>query len=383
MAQIEVTEVRTRRDRDAFIKFQWSIYRNDPVWVPPLLIERKQFLNRKKHPFYQHGDAALFLARRNGEIVGRIMASDDPNYNSLHQANVGCFGLFECVDDHEVAAALFAAAETWVRRKGRTEIMGPIDYSTNYVCALLIDGFQYPPTLLTSHNPPYYAGLIEGCGFTKARDWYAWWFSEFTEPAERLRKIAVVRAGRQGVTIRPINLKAVVEESQRIRTIYNQAWKKNWGFVPFTEAEIVHMAKEMKPLIVPGTTLIAEIGHVPVAFVIAVPDINVAFRQINGRLTWFGLPIGLIKLLYYYRFKTRTGRLIALGVIEKYRRAAIAEMLVLQVMDESFKRGITGELSMTLEDNVMVNRFIEAVGAKRYKTFRIYRRSLEAGEAVV
>ena len=383
MAQIEVTEVRTRRDRDAFIKFQWSIYRNDPAWVPPLLIERKQFLNRKKHPFYQHGDAALFLARRNGEIVGRIMASDDPNYNSLHQANVGCFGLFECVDDHEVAAALFAAAENWVRRKGRTEIMGPIDYSTNYVCALLIDGFQYPPTILTSHNPPYYAGLIEGCGFTKAKDWYAWWFSEYTEPVERLRKIAVARAGRQGVTIRPINLKAVVEESQRIRTIYNQAWKKNWGFVPFTEAEIVHMAKEMKPLIVPGGTLIAEIGNEPVAFVIAVPDINVAFRQINGRLTWFGLPIGLIKLLYHYRFKTRTGRLIALGVIEKYRRAAIAEMLVLQVMDESFKRGITGELSMTLEDNVMVNRFIEAVGAKRYKTFRIYRRSLEAGEAVV
>jgi len=383
VAQIEVTEVRTRRDRDAFIKFQWSIYRNDPAWVPPLLIERKQFLNRKKHPFYQHGDAALFLARRNGEIVGRIMASDDPNYNSLHQANVGCFGLFECVDDHEVAAALFAAAENWVRRKGRTEIMGPIDYSTNYVCALLIDGFQYPPTILTSHNPPYYAGLIEGCGFTKAKDWYAWWFSEYTEPVERLRKIAVARAGRQGVTIRPINLKAVVEESQRIRTIYNQAWKKNWGFVPFTEAEIVHMAKEMKPLIVPGGTLIAEIGNEPVAFVIAVPDINVAFRQINGRLTWFGLPIGLIKLLYHYRFKTRTGRLIALGVIEKYRRAAIAEMLVLQVMDESFKRGITGELSMTLEDNVMVNRFIEAVGAKRYKTFRIYRRSLEAGEAVV
>jgi ribosomal protein S18 acetylase RimI-like enzyme len=175
----------------------------------------------------------------------------------------------------------------------------------------------------------------------------------------------------------------VVEESKRIRAIYNQAWEKNWGFVPFTEAEIVHMAKEMKPLIIPGGTLIAEIGNEPVAFVIAVPDINVAFRQINGRLTWFGLPIGLIKLLYHYRFKTRTGRLIALGVIEKYRRAAIAEMLVLQVMDESFKRGITGELSMTLEDNVMVNRFIEAVGAKRYKTFRIYRRSLEAGEAVV
>jgi GNAT superfamily N-acetyltransferase len=378
VAKIEVTEVKTRRERNAFIKFQWSIYKNDPAWVPPLILERKQFLDRKKHPFYQHGAAALFLARRDGKIVGRIMASDDPNYNALHEANVGCFGLFECIDDHAVAAALLAAAEDWVRAKGRTEILGPIDYSTNYVCALLIDGFQYPPTLLTSHNPPYYASLLEGCGLSKARDWYAWWFSEYTEPAERLRKIAMARAGRTGVTIRPINVKAVAEESQRIRTIYNQAWEKNWGFVPFTEAEIEHMGKEMKPLIVPEATLIAEINQEPVAFVIAVPDINVAFRQINGRLTWFGLPIGLIKLLYYFRFKTRTGRLIALGVIEKYRRAAIAEMLVLNVMDAAFKRGFTGELSMTLEDNIMVNRFIESVGAKRYKTFRIYRRSLES-----
>jgi GNAT superfamily N-acetyltransferase len=377
VAKIELTGVKTRRERNAFIKFQWEIYKNDPAWVPPLILERKQFLDRKKHPFYQHGDAALFLARRDGKIVGRIMASDDPNYNALHEANVGCFGLFECIDDHDVAAALFAAAEDWVVRKGRTEIMGPIDYSTNYVCALLIDGFQYPPTLLTSHNPPYYAALIEGCGFTKAKDWYAWWFSEYTEPAERLRKIATARAGRTGVKIRPINVKAVAEESQRIRTIYNQAWEKNWGFVPFTEAEIEHMGKEMKPLIVPETTLIAEIGTEPVAFVIAVPDINVAFRQINGRLTWFGVPIGLIKLLYHFRFKTRTGRLIALGVVEKYRRAAIAEMLVLNVMDAAFKRGFTGELSMTLEDNIMVNRFIESVGAKRYKTFRIYRKVIQ------
>jgi GNAT superfamily N-acetyltransferase len=375
VSQIEISEVRSRQDRDAFIKFPWRIYKNDPAWVPPLIIERKEFLDRKKHPFYRHGDAALFLARRNGEIVGRIMASDDPNYNSLHQSSVGCFGLFDCIDNREVAGALFAAAIGWIRKKGRNEIMGPIDYSTNYVCGLLIDGFQYPPTLLTSHNPPYYAGLIEGCGFTKAKDWYAWWFSRFPEPAERLRKIAIARAGKQGVSIRPINLKKVAEESQRIRAIYNQAWEKNWGFVPFTEAEIEHLAKEMKPLIVPPATLIAEVGNEPVAFLIAVPDINVALRHINGRLTRFGLPIGLLKLLYY-RTKIRTGRLVALGVVEKYRRAGIAEMLVLHLMDEAFKRGFTGELSMTLEDNFMINRFIQSLGAERYKTYRIYSRPL-------
>lgn len=375
MSQIEVSQVTGRKERNAFIKFPWRIYRNDPAWVPPLIIERKAFLDRRKHPFYKHGDAALFLARRNGEVVGRIMASDDPNYNALHQTNTGCFGLFESIDDVEVAGELFQAAEGWLRARGRTETMGPIDYSTNYVCGLLIDGFQHPPTLLTAHNPPYYIHLIESCGFTKAKDWYAWWFSEYPAAAERLRKIAMARAGKQGVRIRPVNLKDIAGEGQRIRAIYNQAWEKNWGFVPFTEAESEHMAKEMKPLLVPPATLIAELGNEPVGFVIAVPDINVALRHINGRLTTFGLPIGLLKLLYY-RTKIRTGRLVALGVVEKYRRAGIAEMLVLHVMDEAFKRGFTGELSMTLEDNVMVNRFIEAVGAKKYKTYRIYQKTL-------
>ena len=173
---IEISEVRSRKDRDAFIKFQWPIYANDPAWVPPLILERKQFLDRKRHPFYRHGDAAQFLARRAGEVVGRIMASDDPNYNAAHNSNVGCFGLFECIDDVDLARALFDAASDWLRKKGRSEIMGPIDYSTNYTCGLLIDGFEHPPTILTTHNPPYYERLIESCGFTKEKDWYAWWF---------------------------------------------------------------------------------------------------------------------------------------------------------------------------------------------------------------
>jgi GNAT superfamily N-acetyltransferase len=375
VSEIKISQVRSRSDRNAFIRFPWRIYENDPAWVPPLIIERKAFLDRKRHPFYQHGDATLLLAKCNSEVVGRIMASDDPNYNSLHQSNVGCFGLFDCINDGDVAAMLFRAAAEWMRSKGRDEVMGPMDYSTNYVCGLLIDGFQHPPTLLTAHNPPYYADLIQNCGFHKAKDWYAWWFSETPAAAERLRTIASARADKHGVRIRPVNLKDIAGESQRIRAIYNQAWEKNWGFVPFTEAEMEHMANEMKPLLIPPATLIAEIRNEPVGFVIGVPDINVALHHINGHLTTFGFPIGLLKLLYY-KTKIRTGRLVALGVVEKYRRAGIAEVLVLQVMDEAFKRGFTGELSMTLEDNVMVNRFIEAMGAARYKTYRIYRRSL-------
>jgi GNAT superfamily N-acetyltransferase len=371
---IEVSEVTSRRERDAFIKFQWQIYTNDPAWVPPLIIERKKFLDRRRHPFYGHGDAALFLARKNGKIAGRIMASDDPNYNSLHETNLGCFGLFECIDDHEVAAVLFDAAASWLRTRGRTEMMGPIDYSTNYVCGLLIDGFRFPPTILTAHNPPYYRALIESWGFTKAKDWYAWWFADPSKAAMHLRRLAARLKTRSPVAIRPANLKDLRGESQRLRQIFNQAWKKNWGFVPFTEAEIQFMTEELKPLIVPEFAWVAEIGSEPVGFTLCLPDINVVLRDLNGRLTRFGLPTGLIKLLRY-KHRARKGRLIALGVVQKYRRAGIAEMLVLRVMEETMiKRGITGELSMTLEDNYMINRFLEAIGAERYKTYRIYTR---------
>jgi len=370
---ISVAEVRSRSERDEFIKFPWRIYRDDPAWVPPLIIERKAFLDRKRHPFYRHGEAALFLAKQNGEIVGRIMASDDPNYNALHQSNVGCFGLFECVADVDVARALFSAADDWLRTRGRSVMLGPIDYSTNYVCGLLIDGFEHPPTVLTAHNPPYYAHLIEADDFQKEVDWYAWWLDPKSTPVPRLRRLIEARARKTSVEVRPINLKDLAGESQHLASVFNEAWKKNWGFVPFTPAEAEHLAKEMRPIIDPGMTWIAEIDQTPVAFVICVPDINVALKHLNGRLTRFGLPIGLVKLLYY-RAKIRTVRFVALGVVEKYRRAGIAEMLVLQVIEEGVRRGFSGELSMTLEDNVLVNRFIEAMGATKYKTYRIYRR---------
>jgi len=374
--EIEITRVASRMNRDAFIKFPWQIYANDPAWVPPLLIERKEFLNREKHPFYQHGDAALFLARSGGEIVGRIMASDDPNYNALHQSNVGCFGLFESRDDQSVANALFEAATAWLRTLGRNEIMGPVDYSTNYVCALLIDGFEHPPTLLTPHNPPYYAQLIERAGFTKAIDWYAWWFAHPEKAVRRLRRIAARYGTNSAITIRPINLKRLDEESARLREIYNQSWERNWGFVPFTRAEFDHLAGELKALVIPELVLIAEVEGEPAGFILALPDINAALKHINGRLTTFGLPIGLLKLLYY-KSRLKRARLVALGVVPKFRRLGLAEMLVLRIIEEGMlKRGFTPELSMTLENNHLVNRFIEAIGAEKYKTYRIYRREL-------
>ncbi|HEX8280256.1 MAG TPA: GNAT family N-acetyltransferase [Chthoniobacterales bacterium] len=377
MAQIEVTEVGSRRERDAFIKFPWQIYANDPVWVPPLLIERKGFLDQRKHPFFEHGAAALFLARRGSEIVGRIMASDDPNYNRLHQSNVGCFGMFESLEDADVAKALFAAAGGWLRARGRDEILGPIDYSTNYLCGLLVHGFEHAPMVLTSHNPPYYERLIEGCGFAKIIDFYAWWFGDPARASKRLRRLASSLKGRELASIRSVDLKRIHAEAERLRVIYNEAWRNNWGFVPFTEKEFAFMTHELKPLVDPKLVLIAEVGGEPAGFVLCVPDINAAIRHANGRLTRFGLPIGLAKLLYHKR-RMKTARLVALGVVPKYRRHGVAELLVLQIIDEGMLRqGLIGECSLVLEDNIMMNRFLEAIGATRYKTYRIYQRRLD------
>jgi GNAT superfamily N-acetyltransferase len=377
VGQIEITRVASNTDRDAFIKMPWKIYANDPVWVPPLVIERKEFLDREKHPFFEHGKSEFFLARRGGEIVGRIAASDDPKYNELHGSSVGCFGMFESIDDQEVANALFEAASKWLRDLGRDEIMGPIDYSTNYLCGLLVDGFQHPPMLLTSHNPPYYSQLIEGWGFAKVMDFFAWWFAEPANAAARLRKLAgALKKRPEKVTLRQINLRDIAGEATKIRAIYNQAWEKNWGFVPFSEKEFAYMTKEMKPLLLPDLVWLAEIGSEPVGFILCVPDINAALKKINGRLTTFGLPIGLAKLLYY-KSRLKIVRLVALGVVPKYRRHGIAEMLVLHIIENAMlKRGFIGECSLILENNVMMNRFLEAIGAEKYKTYRIYRRSL-------
>ena len=374
---IEIQQVTTKADRDAFIKFPWRIYAHDPVWVPPLIIERKEFLDQAKHPFFKHGAAALFLARRRGEIVGRIMASDDPHYNAIHGSNVGCFGLFECVEDREVAAALFDAAAAWLRARGREEVMGPIDYSTNYLCALLIDGFEHSPTILTSHNPPYYAALIEAGGFAKAMDFYAWRLAKPGGVTERLRRLATALKKRREIVIRYADLKDIAAESARLREIYNEAWEKNWGFVPFTPEEFDYMTKELKPIVESEFTLIAEVNREPAGFLLCVPDINFALRRVNGRLTRFGLPIGMAKLLYY-KSRLKMVRVVALGVVPKYRRHGVAEMLVLRIIENAMvQRGFPGECSLILENNDLMNRFLQAIGAEKYKTYRIYRRSLD------
>lgn len=374
---LEIREVQTGRDIDRFVKLPWRIYQNDPQWVPPLLVEVKDFINPRKHPFYQHGQATKFIATRGDEVLGRVLVSDDPLYNQESGQNVGCFGMFECVDDRPTAHALLDAAANWLRARGRTSIRGPVDYSINYQCGLLIDGFDTPPRVLMNHNRPYYAGLLESWGLRKGQDLYAWWFVDPLDLVAKWKERADRLAKRANITIRPFRTNDFAAEVTRCQTVYNAAMKDLWGFVKLTEAEFEYFAKQLKQLALAEQVLLAEMKGQVVGFSITLPDVNEAIRPLNGRLTRFGMPWGLWQFMRRKR-KIKTARMVVLDVLKEYRRRGIAELLILNTLDYGKNViGYTGaELSWTQEDNHVVNSTVEAVGARRYKTYRVYEKDL-------
>jgi GNAT superfamily N-acetyltransferase len=374
---LEVREVHTRRDFDRFLKLPWRIYAEDPQWAPPLLLEVKEFLNRRKHPFYKHGDAAQFIAVRGEETLGRVLVSDDPLYNEQSGKNVGCFGMFECVNDRATTHALLDAAAAWLHARGRTSIRGPIDYSINYQSGLLIDGFDTPPRFMMNHNRPYYADLLDSWGLRKGIDLYAWWFTDSFNLLSKWKEKAERLARRGGVTIRSFRSNDFAAEVARCEAVYNAAMKDLWGFVKLTDDEFQFFAKKLKQMAITEQVLMAEVKGQVVGFSITVPDINEAIRPLNGRLTRYGLPVGLVQFLRRKRH-IKTARMVVLDVLEEYRRRGIAELLILRTLDYGKNViGYTGaELSWTQENNTMVNRTIEAVGARRYKTFRVYEKEI-------
>jgi GNAT superfamily N-acetyltransferase len=375
-ADVEVTPVRTSADRTAFIRLTYSIYKGDPNFVPHLEMERRDFMDPKKHPFFEFGEVEFFLARRGKQVVGRIAAVNNPRYNEFHGTNMGFFGLFECVNDAGVARALFEAAAAWLRAKGFTSVIGPMSYSTNGEVGLLIEGFDTPPAIMTTYNPPYYAALIDANGFTKAKDLYAWELSSSTPPPEKVARIAEKIRQREGVTVRPVNLKEFDAEVARVKAMYNSAWEKNWGFVPMTEHEFDHLARDLKQMVRPELALVAEVKGEPVGFALTIPDANEAIKAANGRLTTFGLPIGLAKLLLATR-RIRRLRLVLLGTVEGYRRRGLDAILYLDTLNKARELGYEGgEISWTLEDNHLVNRAIESMGGKRSKLYRVYEKPL-------
>jgi GNAT superfamily N-acetyltransferase len=370
---LEIREVVGPRAIEQFVKVPWRIYAGDPQWVPQLISSVKEFIDRRRHPFYGHGDATQFLALRDGVSCGRIQVSDDPNYNRQHQSNVGHFGMFECDDDPETAHALLDAAARWLRQRRRTTIVGPVDYSTNYTCGLLVEGFDTPPCGMMNHHRPYYAGLLQSWGLRKIKDLYAWWFTDPYDLAAKWNQRAQRIAHRTGLVVRSLRKNDLDAEIRRCQSVCDATMHKLWGFVAPTESEIRHMAREYGKYAVLEHFLLAEADGRLIGFAITLPNLNEAIGPLNGRLTRFGLPINAIRLAWRLR-RVKTAQMIELAVAEDHRCRGIAELLILKSLDYGKNvLGYTGaELSWTLEDNSQINQTIEAVGARRYKTYRIY-----------
>lgn len=382
MARVEITPVADGRGLNEFVRLPWRIYgsdgsggnhRRDPFWVPPLLMDMKKLLDRKKHPFFQHSTAEFFLALRNGEPVGRIAAILNRNHNRFHNEKTAFFGLFESIDDREVSEALLNRAADWGAAQGMVELRGPANYSTNETVGLLVEGFDSSPNIMMPHNPRFYAELIEGAGFKKSMDLYAWYMRTEKGLNPKISRVGerVLKDG--GIRVRSIDMKRFWNDVETIKQIYNDAWTSNWGFVPMTDAEFTHTAKDLKSIVDPRILLIAEKEGEPVAFSLAIPDVNQALKKINGRL----FPLGLPRLLYHARHITQV-RVLALGTVKRLQNW---NGLGAALYYESFRRGVaagyrTCEFSWTLETNELINRSMRLFGAEIYKVYRVYAKPL-------
>jgi hypothetical protein len=375
---LEIVPVETARDLRRFIDVAWQVYdpRQHPQWVPPLRIAVRDTLDDRKHPFYQEGARALWIARRDGKPVGRIAAIENRAHNKFYNDRVGFFGFFEAKDDPEAAKALFDTAEAWLKARGLDVMRGPMNPSTNYECGLLVDGFEHHPVLMTTWNPPYYEKLLLEAGFTGVKDLLGWWHPSkeydyalpevYGRHAERARK-------EKGITFRDLDPKAFDREIALCWDVYNSAWEENWGFIPMSRAEFEHLGKDLKQIVDPRYAFAAEVNGEPAGIAIAVPDYHHIFKRIpNGRL----FPTGIFKLLLGAK-KIDTARVMVLGVKKEHRTRSIFALFLDEWMRRGRMYGMTGaECSWVLEDNVLMNRPLEAIGAKPYRRWRIYERPL-------
>ena len=368
---MEIAPVANGRDLERFISFPYDLYRGDPLWAPQLRMDVRTLLSPKKNPFFQHAEAQYFLARRDGRVVGRIAAIKNDAHTAVHHDRVGFYGFFESIDDQAVANALWDAAAAWLRTRGFDTMRGPMSPSVNDECGLLVDGFSTPPTIMMPHNRPYYVPLHERYGFVKAKDLLAYEGSG-DGPPERLVKIAKRVAERAGITLRALDKKRFSQEVELVKALYNKAWEKNWGFVPLTEAEIDHLAKQLKPVVVPDLVVFAERAGEVVGFGVALPDLNVALKHNpSGRL----FP-GVLKVLWYAG-KTNRARVLLLGVVPEYRGRGIDGLMYDWIWTHGVKLGYNwGEGGWILEDNAPMNNAALALGFHVYKTYRVYDKAL-------
>ncbi len=369
---VQVVLVENRKQFKQFLDFPYNHYNNDPNYVPELRIAQRALLNKKKNPFFQHADAAYYLAfDANGKVCGRIAAIINDKYVTHWQENMGFFGFFESANNQEVANTLFEAAIGWLKRKGVDGVYGPMNPSTNDQCGTLIEGFEYPSYIMMVHNKAYYDTLIRGFGFKKKMDLFCYKLITDEVPVRMLQLADQVeeRLKRKGIIIRKVNFSKIKEETVKLRHIYNKAWEKNWGFVPMTEAEFSNLVKELKMVTTPDLVYLVEDHGEPIAFVACLPNLNeVTINIRNGRL----LPFNFLKLVGF-KSRVKSVRVLTLGLIEKYRKTGIDACLYAKSFEGAKKMGYEeAEASWILENNLMMNRALVNVNGKVYKKYRIY-----------
>jgi hypothetical protein len=369
---LKIVPVTDKRQLNTFVKFPWKVYKGDPNWVPPLLLEQKTTLDTKKNPFFLHSQIQNFLALRNGEAVGRISAIVDEHYNDFQNQKCGFFGFFEAINDKEVSRALFSTAEEWIRARGMDRIMGPTNPSTNTVLGLLIDAFDKPAVIQMPYNPEYYVALIEDFGLTKAHDLYAYYMEDIVPISDKIQRVAELVRKRKKVTVRPVNMRKLKDEIKLIKSVYNDAWEQNWGFVPWTDEELDFMAADLKMAAVPDLVLFAYVDGELAGWSLALPDVNQAMKRVNGRL----FPFGLFILLLFSK-KTDMLRVLNLGVRRKFQGMGLDAVFYYETYTRGNKHGFhRGEFSWILEDNHPMRNAMENWGAKIYKTYRLYGKTL-------
>jgi hypothetical protein len=365
-----IKPVETSREKSQFLELPWQIQGKDPNWIPPLRKNQKELVGFKRHPFYERARSQAFLAIANGQPVGRVLALVNPVHNEYHKENRGFFGFFECLDDVEAAQGLLAEARKWLTAQGMTAIRGPVNPSLNYECGLLIDGFETPPMFMMTHNPPYYARLVEAAGFAKVEDMYA--FTGHISMLEQLdKKLAFIVEECQrrfDIKLRRLDRRRFEREVRMFLDIYNQSLQGTWGFTPLSEGEIEHMSDSLKHLIVPEMTTVAEIDGRPVGAQFGLLDYNARIKAIDGRL----FPFGFIRLLWNKRAIKRV-RLISTNVIPEYQKWGLGLVIAARLVPEARAWGIEeAEFSWVLESNKLSYGTLKRGGARITKTYRLY-----------
>jgi hypothetical protein len=367
--------VASRHDIGVFIDVPWRIYIDDPMWVPPLRLERRFHFSRF-NPFFKHGEWQAWIAYRNNQPVGRISAQIDQLHRQRYGADTGHFGLFECIDDVEVAAVLLRAAEEWLTARHTTHVTGPFNLSINQECGVLVDGFDTPPMVMMPHSRRWYGRLLEEQGYGPVKDLLAYWVEvDFKVP--RLMSALIARFSDQ-VRLRPLRRDKFSEEMEILRDIFNDAWSENWGFVPFTKAEFAELGTSLRLLVPDDCIQIAEVDGVPSAFMVALPNLNEIFAELDGSL----FPFGWVKLSRIKsRGAVRTGRIPLMGVRKRFHNTPLGMALAFMVIDAPKKLaravGVQAvELSWILEDNKPMRAILDSLGCREYKRYRIYGKTL-------